>query len=237
MPSRRRSSRRKPRTAEKRCCGCRIPIRSRASTTAAPVDQKPPGLFGATGREAGRALRQSLSTSISSRRYNDFYGHQEGGSLPRSRCQCAEGVDRSPTMGRSAVWRRGIHRAGTAEDAGAGGGSGGSRTAQRRDPRSAARTARDGMSIVTVSVGAGFTRNQIGSKLERLIHERIALSTGQRRTAATVRASSIRTTRKAATRARTSPRSENCDRPESRLTGLISPYVTSPPAALTRSRP
>ncbi len=66
---------------------------------------------------------------------------------------------------------------------------------------------RDGMSIVTVSVGAGFTRNQIGSKLERLIHEADRALYGAKPTAVTARASSIRTTRKAATKARTSPRS------------------------------
>ena len=30
---------------------------------------------------------------------------------------------------------------------------------------------RDGVSIVTVSVGAAFTRNQTGAKLEKIIHE------------------------------------------------------------------
>ena len=65
---------------------------------------------------------------------------------------------------------------------------------------------RDGMSIVTVSVGAALTRKQAGAKLERIIHEADRALTWPRPTVGTASTCSIRTIPRAATRARTSQR-------------------------------
>ncbi|MDX0957462.1 putative bifunctional diguanylate cyclase/phosphodiesterase [Sinorhizobium medicae] len=105
------------------------------------------------------------------KRYNDFYGHQEG---DRCLVLVANALKDSIARYDASIGRYGgeefivLARLKTRERAAE------LAEAIRRSVEYLAlphEQRRDGMSIVTVSVGAGFTRNQIGSKLERLIHE------------------------------------------------------------------
>ncbi|GCA47665.1 putative bifunctional diguanylate cyclase/phosphodiesterase [Sinorhizobium meliloti] len=105
------------------------------------------------------------------KRYNDFYGHQEG---DRCLVLVANALKESIAPYDGSIGRYGgeefivLARLKTREQAAD------LAEAVRHSVETLAlphEQRRDGMSIVTVSVGAGFTRNQIGSKLERLIHE------------------------------------------------------------------
>ncbi|WP_179875698.1 GGDEF and EAL domain-containing protein [Sinorhizobium sp. BJ1] len=105
------------------------------------------------------------------KKYNDFYGHQEG---DRCLVLVASALKDSIEPFNGSIGRYGgeefivLARMETSE--------------QAADLAEAIRCGveklalehgqrRDGMSIVTVSVGAAFSRNQTGAKLERLIHE------------------------------------------------------------------
>ncbi|WP_046116636.1 putative bifunctional diguanylate cyclase/phosphodiesterase [Ensifer aridi] len=105
------------------------------------------------------------------KRYNDFYGHQEG---DRCLVLVANALKDSIERYNGSIGRYGgeefivLARLKTREEA----------AALAETIRCGVETLalpheqrRDGMSIVTVSVGAAFTRSQTGSKLERLIHE------------------------------------------------------------------
>ncbi|WP_026620637.1 diguanylate cyclase [Ensifer sp. WSM1721] len=105
------------------------------------------------------------------KRYNDFYGHQEG---DRCLVLVANALKESIGPYNASIGRYGgeefivLARLRTREEA----------ADLAETIRCGVETLalpheqrRDGMSIVTVSVGAAFTRSQTGSKLERLIHE------------------------------------------------------------------
>ncbi|MQW88169.1 EAL domain-containing protein [Sinorhizobium saheli] len=105
------------------------------------------------------------------KRYNDFYGHQEG---DRCLVLVANALKESIEPYNGSIGRYGgeefivLARLGTreqVEDLAETIRCGVENLALPHEQR------RDGMSIVTVSVGAAFTRSQTGSKLERLIHE------------------------------------------------------------------
>lgn len=105
------------------------------------------------------------------KKYNDYYGHQEG---DRCLVLVANALKESIEACNGSIGRYGgeefivLAHMQTDEEA--------AELAEtvRRNVENLAlphQERRDGMSVVTVSVGAAFTRNQTGSKLERLIHE------------------------------------------------------------------
>lgn len=105
------------------------------------------------------------------KKYNDFYGHQEG---DRCLVLVANALKESIEACNGSIGRYGgeefivlAHMQSSEEAAELA-------EAIRRNVENLAlphQERRDGTAVVTVSVGAAFTRNQTGSKLERLIHE------------------------------------------------------------------
>jgi len=105
------------------------------------------------------------------KKFNDCYGHQEG---DRCLVLVANALSNTIEQHNASIGRYGgeefivlVRMEGSGQVAGFA-------EAIRRTVENLALTheeRRDGMSIVTVSVGAAFTRNQTGAKLEKIIHE------------------------------------------------------------------